>query len=200
MAETSPLIQREEKTLLGPARLDRTLGWLHGHQRSILLAAVGFQFLVLAAMIVLRALPLLIGQTILLKVEPIDPRDLFRGDYVILNYDISRVPPGGIAGMTDSSSKWDDRPVYITLEPDADGKHWHAAKASFERPATGRFIRGKYSSGGWGRNPLKFGIEAYYVQEGKGLNLEKARNTGHLSAEVAVTPWGQAALRGLHVE
>ena len=44
-------------------------------------------------MIALRAIPLLTGQTVLVKVVPVDPRELFRGDYVQLSYDFSRVPP-----------------------------------------------------------------------------------------------------------
>jgi uncharacterized membrane-anchored protein len=29
---------------------------------------------------------------VLLKTAPVDPRDFLRGDYVVLNYDISSVP------------------------------------------------------------------------------------------------------------
>jgi uncharacterized membrane-anchored protein len=29
------------------------------------------------------------GEKIMLRVEPVDPRDLFRGDYVSLSYEIS---------------------------------------------------------------------------------------------------------------
>ena len=36
---------------------------------------------------------------ILLKGRPVDPRDLLRGDYMILSYDISDVPLGGAVGL-----------------------------------------------------------------------------------------------------
>ena len=49
----------------------------------------------------------------------------------------------------------------------------------------------------WNGNDLRFGIEAFYVQEGTGKELERLRNSGQLSAEIAVTPWGQARLCGL---
>jgi uncharacterized membrane-anchored protein len=39
-------------------------------------------------MLVGHAWPLWVGQAIYLKVRPVDPRDLFRGDYVVLGYDI----------------------------------------------------------------------------------------------------------------
>lgn len=43
----------------------------------------------------------------------------------------------------------------------------------------------------WGGNDLRFGIEAWYVQEGTGKQIERLRNAGQLSAETAMTPWGQ---------
>jgi uncharacterized membrane-anchored protein len=43
------------------------------------------QLVVLGGMIALHAAPLWFGETVLLKVEPVDPRGLMRGDYVILS-------------------------------------------------------------------------------------------------------------------
>ena len=53
----------------------------------------------------------------LLRTRPVDPRDLLRGDYVILGYDIatppagSTEPPGGGGAL-----------VFVRLRPD--GKFW----------------------------------------------------------------------------
>jgi uncharacterized membrane-anchored protein len=47
---------------------------------------------------------------------------------------------------------------------------------------------------------LQFGIEAYYVQEGTGHRYEQAIRDRKLSAELAVTSGGQAALRALRIE
>jgi len=46
----------------------------------------------LAWMIVDRARLLQTGREIVLKTEPMDPRDIFRGHYARLNYEISRIP------------------------------------------------------------------------------------------------------------
>lgn len=46
---------------------------------------------ILIAMLVINAWPLWYGQSIYLKVQPVDPRDLMRGDYVTLSYPISRL-------------------------------------------------------------------------------------------------------------
>ena len=38
-----------------------------------------------------KQMTLLTGKEVLLKTVPVDPRDLFRGDYVVLRYDISTI-------------------------------------------------------------------------------------------------------------
>jgi uncharacterized membrane-anchored protein len=59
----------------------RTMAWRAA-------AAGTLSITVLSGMLVRHAWPLWTGETIHLLVRPIDPRDLFRGDYVILGYDI----------------------------------------------------------------------------------------------------------------
>ena len=56
--------------------------------RPLLLALAQIAFL--SWMIAGRAAILRDGREVLLKVEPVDPRDLLRGDYVVLTYEITR--------------------------------------------------------------------------------------------------------------
>ena len=185
--------------------LRRMAAWV-GHRFAILTAGAALQIGALAAMIVLHAVPFVFGERILLHVRPVDPRDMFRGDFVILSYDFSSVPDGGIEGAPRTADphvahryfdeELIDRAIYVELSPEPDGKHYRAGKISLDRPVQGKFIRGKYA-GDSSVNRLQFGIEAFYVQEGKGLALEQARNKGQLSAEIALTRWGQAKLCGL---
>jgi uncharacterized membrane-anchored protein len=179
--------------------------YLKARQKLILFAGIALQTIVLVAMVVMHGLPYVVGERILLKVVPVDPRDMFRGDFVVLNYEISRLPPEGIPGIQPYHFWWSrrfdqnqaaeiqDRTVYVTVEPEADGRHWHAVKFSTDRPASGKYLRGTYSARNFG-SPLQFGIEAYFVEEGQGKELESLRNSKHLSAEIAVAPWGQAKL------
>jgi uncharacterized membrane-anchored protein len=185
------------------ARLNQVADYLKAHQKLILFAGISLQTIVLVAMVVMHGLPYVVGERILLKVVPVDPRDMFRGDFVVLNYEISRLPPEGIPGIQPYHFWWSrrtfrteetqDRTVYVTVEPEADGRHWHAVKFSTERPATGKYLQGTYSARNFG-SPLQFGIEAYFVEEGQGRELESLRNSKHLSAEIAVAHWGQAKL------
>jgi uncharacterized membrane-anchored protein len=99
------------------------LGWLKARERKVLLVTVVAQLVILVGMIALRALPLVTGKTVLVRVQPVDPRDLFRGDYVILSYDFSRTPSQGIEGLSESErGSWktlEGRTVYVALVSDS---------------------------------------------------------------------------------
>lgn len=167
-------------------------------RKALVITAVA-QLLILVAMIGLRVLPLVTGQTVLVRVAPVDPRDLFRGDYVILSYDFSRTPREGIEGISEKerwSSKWEGRAVYVPLVPDSVPGHWRAAKVTVVKPTKAPFLKGQMGRYG----SIEFGIEAYYVQEGTGRAYERAIRDRKLSAELAVTSDGTAALRGLRID
>ena len=177
------------------------LGWLKARERKVLLITVAAQLLILVGMIALRAIPLVTGETVLVRVVPVDPRDLFRGDYVILSYDFSRVQQEKIEGLSPSDRgrsfrKLEGRTVYVPLVADSVPGHWRAEKVTVVKPASGRFLRGQMERYG----SLKFGIESYFVQEGTGRKYEQAIRDRQLSAELAVTSSGQAALKGLRIE
>jgi len=165
--------------------------WKLSRRREALLviAFMGLQMAILLMMMVLDGLPLLLGEHLLLKVVPVDPRDLMRGDYVVLDYGFNRL---GQRQDPATGNDWYDwnvagRDVYVSL--DREGDHFIAASASLAPPASGPYIRGKVTYPGH----IECGIEAYYVQEGEGLRLQQAIRRGNILAEVAV--WhGQAKL------
>ena len=118
-------------------RLERALAWLNDRRWIWLCLALGLQLIVLVSMIVLKAGPLLTGDIVWLRVVPVDPRDMFRGDYVTLSYDFSRGPRGGIANLSGASDrKWQGQTVYAILVPEEDGKHWQLDRFSVDRPAS----------------------------------------------------------------
>ena len=97
-------------------------GWLKARERKILLIATAAQVMILLAMTVLRAITLMTGQTVLVRVQPVIA-DLFRGDYVILSYDFSRVRPDSVEGLSEAERgrSWknlEGRTVYVPLVPD----------------------------------------------------------------------------------
>lgn len=184
-------------------------GWEHAfqgiraHSGWILRATVVFQLLVLGSMVAGKTAVLWSSnRTVLLRVLPVDPRDLFRGEYVILGYEIGRIPPEGIASLGgplhhSELSRWEGRTVYVRLKPEPDGEHYGTDGVSAKAPSDGSpFIRGRLDAG----RRVTFGIESYFVQEGKGKAYEAAVRERRLSAEVALAPDGQASLLGLRIE
>ena len=59
-------------------------------------AAALVQVALLTVMIVDRVQILRDGKEVTLQSRPVDPRDLLRGDYVVLGYDISQLPAGAL--------------------------------------------------------------------------------------------------------
>lgn len=194
----------------GPQWFENLLAWIGPRRGTLLLATGAFQLLVLAGMAVLHGMPLVTGETIQLEVRPVDPRDLFRGDYVILRYTMNDVPLQGIEGLPDSRDQSyayahgprrpEEETVYVTLEPAPDTGLYRGVKTSIHRPESGKYIRGTYHRNYYDRGRIEFsGIQSYYVPEGTGKSYEDAARQNRLSAEVALTANGKAALRCLHI-
>lgn len=172
-------------------------------ESKLLIAAAAFQLLVLGWMIGGTLLAFRDTRTVLLKVEPVDPRDLFRGEYVILAYDFGRVPPEGIEGLpgpytVENSDDWLDRPVFVPLIPEAGemGRYAAGPPSSTPPPDDVPFLQGTLEE----PSRIVFGIETYYVQEGRGAAYETAARDHKLWARVALNRSGQGTLQGLEIE
>jgi uncharacterized membrane-anchored protein len=95
------------------------------------------------------------GRMVRLAVETRDPRDLLRGEYSVLAYEIGRLQGIGV-GTTPTSCDLEAREscrlegvrdVYVRLSVDAEGVH-RAEEARFTVPAeVGLFIKGRLASG-----------------------------------------------------
>ena len=181
-------------------RLGALLDWMSQRQRWVITAAIAFQVVFLIAMMIRPLMMVATGETILLRVQPVDPRDLFRGDYVILSYEISR--PGWSTGQQPNfgtRSRFENmqgKTVYVLLQSDVDGKHWQSSDVQFEPPTTGKFIRGTVQQNG----TIRFGIEQFFVQEGKGREYEEAVRQHKLSAEVILGTDGSSQLKRLIID
>jgi uncharacterized membrane-anchored protein len=159
---------------------------------QMLIAAVSFQLLVLISMVAGSYRTIVRGETVMLKVIPVDPRDLFRGDYVILSYDFSTELPPNISPDDPTII---GRDIYIPLVLAEDGKHHHSAGARWTKPEFGLFLKGRINSG----RRHEFGIGQFFVQEGQGRVYEDAVLRRQLSAEVTIDPSGNGVLRKLIV-
>jgi uncharacterized membrane-anchored protein len=154
-----------------------------------------------------RALLLQNGKEIRLAVVPVDPHDLFRGDYVALSYAISRLRNNTVAG--DDVFALQDA-IYVTLTQDGSGV-WAASAISHAQPTNGPFLKGivfevtDESGTCDGADKcqtyaITYNLEKFFVPEGTGRALEALRNDQHVSVDVAVAADGRAALKRLLVD
>lgn len=157
------------------------------------IVAAALQTAVIGYMVESRASILRSGADIKLKTLPVDPRDLLRGDYVILSYPISTIPKSIVTGEVPQGGT--RARLAVRLQPGADGL-WTATEASFgalaakEGSVVLRTLALDFYTSVAGGIPdtlfVQYGIERYYVPEGEGRVLEDARNQEELEVEVRV--------------
>jgi len=195
-----------------PAWLEARLAALVPYRRGLLAGAIALQLAVLGWMVYGHSRPLADGERFLLVCEPVDPRDLMRGDFVTLGYGFQRLSKEQEAALL---REWEtthpredkenadfraiipnDTPVYIPLHRWANGIAGFG-DPTLRKPTDGPFLLARKGQGTWGRGDLRAGIESYYVAEGTGKTWENLRNQTNLLAEVAVLPNGQAGLVSL---
>ncbi|MDX2507609.1 MAG: GDYXXLXY domain-containing protein [Gammaproteobacteria bacterium] len=174
------------------------------------------QILFLMAMIANRQSILSSDIIVVLETRPIDPRSLFRGDYVRLKYDINNLQLDELSG--DRTFKINDT-VYVVLEQN--GPFWDAQGIYLQRPVLPEspanspkkrrhVIRGvikTVNNRHWSRDDktvvdvtslrVSYGIENYFVPEGEGLKLERPEPGDKVTLEVALDKDGRAAIKTL---
>lgn len=173
-------------------------------------ATVVLLSLALLALVQQRASILQTGAEVRLRTVPVDPRDLFRGDYVVFAYEIGTVDAGNASGFRRGEQ------VYVTLKPGPDG-FARAESVSREKPAPvagATVIAGRVSStsacaraedgrldcsGGRRRLGVSYGIESYFVPQGQGVAIERTEKA-RIEVVAAVSPSGDAAIKRLLID
>jgi uncharacterized membrane-anchored protein len=170
-------------------------------RRVLVIIVIACQVLVLAFMAGKREYIAVSGRTVHLRTAPIDPRDMFRGDYVKLRYDLSTVPyskadPDVVEQFKTNRTGTE---VYAALREGEDGLA-ELAYLSLNRPQ-GLFAAYNDQIASGGGLPVVYGIESYFVEQGKGLVMERMRGSRNtvqipMEMELAVAGDGTAVLQG----
>lgn len=160
------------------------------------------QTIALATIVYGRVALLRDGREVVAEVIPVDPRDLFRGDYVILGYAFGRnqvpVPEGTNQG---------DR-IYVTIK-ETTPEQWEVVSASsvYSQPAdpANVVLKGIVDNvyvpqGEPPKASIRYGIENYFVPEGTGKALEEKVREKKISAVLAVDSSGDVAIKALVVD
>ncbi len=160
---------------------------------------------VLAGMVIDRTRLLKSGREITLPIVPVDPRDLFRGEYMRLAYEASNVP----ARLLEGPPPKRNAAFYVVLEK-KEGGAWQPVKLSRSMPSEtspDRIVLKARDSRGWPANfsadailRVRYGIESYFVPQGEGPRLEQLARDKKLAALVAVDRGGNAAIKGILID
>ena len=124
------------------------------NQYKRLIIALAVLIGIAGSFILYLSFPLLTGKTVILKTQPVDPFDLLRGQYLIINYEIS--------GADLSAEAKEGDTVYVLLK-ESDDKIWHADKVLLNKPNNGVFIRGTAKQS-WRGLGVEYGIEQYFFE------------------------------------
>lgn len=148
--------------------------------------ALGLVFLclIVVSMAMYLAMPLWFGTSMILATRPVDPFDVFRGQYISISYNLSSLPL--IEGAQEGQG------VYVSVAPDSHGI-WQYESASLSQPESDKFILGQIRSIERGRMDVMYGIEQYFFERGAQFS------TVNMTVEVKVDSGGQARIHQLLV-
>ncbi|MHC4359472.1 MAG: GDYXXLXY domain-containing protein [Planctomycetota bacterium] len=171
-------------------------------RKLLIICAVVFQILLLAFMAGQREYVLRKGKSVYLQTNPIDPRDYFRGDYVRLTYEISNIKSEKLRDglkLLEKDRQVRDKKVYVVLQVD-DKNVANILYATDKKPKKEQlFIRGRLNYKSHDHVNVRYGIESYFVEQGKGKELEERKIKGHralLEMEIALGASGIAGISG----
>lgn len=171
--------------------------------RKYIIASI-FPIIILIAMTIIPLITYTKGEDILIKTKPYDPRDIFRGDYVALDYNINELD---INKIPKEFSKVDDynvekklrnKKIYVVLKKV--GNYYEADYATFKKPKDKLFLNAKFDYIVWNweeaqkKNEkekivgarIKYNLDKYFVPENSGKALEELSRKGALTAKIKV--------------
>ena len=151
--------------------------------------AILFQIISVAGIAFSKESILQTGKRITLQTAPVDPRDIFKGDYVKLKYNFSSIPLHKLDETIKQPGVKKGQQVYLSIT--MDGYGLGQAEKLYIKPPENKFYLTGYATSHWpykdykfnatnerdnrkNNHPLnvKFGIEQYFVEQGQGKIME----------------------------
>lgn len=160
--------------------------------RMVLVVILLVQVLVIVGLATGRELTLRSDQNVTLQTVPVDPRDMFRGDYVVLDYEISTIESNRVDRLYLEAGDT----VFVGLV--RSGDNWVISRVErhpFEE--VGAIIRGTVVRAGTETVRVEYGIEQYFVPEGSGGVVEQSLD---VDVAVAMDGDGGAVIRHIIVD
>lgn len=135
------------------------------------------QLAVPALMIIAHERVLRDGEVFKFRTAPIDPRDPFRGEYVVLNFEASNGAwsnPHQVLDTIVDQDLWVDQTSYASLAVSDTSGYAVITALSVDPPASGAYIAVEH----WGAvgiviNHVELPFDRFYLEEGDGAMTEK---------------------------
>ena len=161
-------------------------------RKLALLAVVLAQLAVPLALAGLAAADLAFGQEIRLRAQPVDPLDVFRGNYVVLRYDVSSLPVNFDVARGDRICT----PLRET------GDEWRGGSAVAGLPGGREAIcgRARRDAEAGTEVEVEYGIETYFASAGRAREIERALASGPVYVIVDLDDDGSARIKRLELE
>ena len=169
--------------------------------KILIFLAILFQILLLFSILVYKEMNIRRGVKIIVRTVPVDPRSLFRGDYINLNYEFSRIHLNKVKSEGSHFSK--GQKVFVKLSK-VDGD-WKAVQIS-AKPIKNIGEDEVMIRGSVNRWPSKnyinvvYGIESYFVPEGKGRYVEKKIFDKRVKVELSINKKGVASVLKIFID
>ncbi|MGA2853080.1 MAG: GDYXXLXY domain-containing protein [Verrucomicrobiota bacterium] len=179
-------------------------------QLMLLILVLALQAAWLLGMVATQEYALTHGKAILLETQPVDPRDMLSGDYLMLRYKISDVPTNFFSPPVKKDLPFGTK-IFVSLAPGTN-EFYVVARASTNALAPSSdaevVLAGKSTYAWWNTTNsihVEYGIERYYVAEGTGNPPVLRSNTaeggrGKLTARAVVPASGHAKLQQVFLE
>jgi uncharacterized membrane-anchored protein len=162
-------------------------------RRLTLLVVVAAQIAVPLGLAGLAAADLAFGREVRLRVQPIDPLDIFRGNYVVLRYEISSL-------QVNFDVSRGERICALLSEA---GAEWRSAGFGVpERPSSGEAIcgRARGDAPAGGQVAVEYGIETYYASPERAREIERSLGQGQVYAVIDLDDDGSARIERLEID
>lgn len=162
--------------------------------KFLFLLAILLQALLLFSIVIKKEISIRQGTKIVVKTIPVDPRSLFMGDYINLNYEFSQIDLNKVARNKDPFHK--GQKVFVRLSKVDDD--WRAVQVSVEpiKNIGPNEVMIVGSVNGWlSGNSINvtYGIESYFVPEGKGKYIEEKIFDKRVKVELSIDKKGYAS-------
>lgn len=157
--------------------------------------------LILLSMTIQPIMTYSFGEEILIKTKAFDPRNVFRGDYVRLNYEINDISLNKlnkeISEMIDDNDYKElkelrKKKLYVTLRKEE--SFYVVDQVTLKKPAEGIFLKAKYEYNLREEKDydkikgirVSYTLDKYFVPENTGKELEEKIRKGEAFAKIKV--------------